>query len=134
SGAAPRRDGSTRKPERAAGASPVPAPNSAWLRRPAPRGLAGPPGADRGRRRRVEPSPRAPRETACRRTRCRASKLHRVRRDGSVGALDDAADPPLRVREKPLAAALQLRATLVGKDRLVELRLAPFEALHDLLE
>lgn len=27
----------------------------------------------------------------------------------------------------------QLRATLVGKDRLVELRLAPLEALHDLL-
>src|SRR5438552_3290107 len=61
-------------------------------------------------------------------------KFHRLGRQRPVGAAHDLVDPRLRLAELGLAMALQLRAALVGGDRIVELALALLQALDDLLQ
>src|SRR5258708_10275552 len=64
----------------------------------------------------------------------RSVKFCRLRRQRSIGLADDLVDPTLGLAELALAMLLELRAALVGGDRLVELALALLQSLHDLLE
>src|SRR4051812_20190580 len=63
-----------------------------------------------------------------------SGSIERLRGEAAVGARHDLVDLGLRFGELRLAMAPQLRATLVTGNRLVELPLAAFEPLHDLLE
>src|SRR5260370_17184471 len=57
-----------------------------------------------------------------------------LRRGRAVGADDDLVDARLRLAQLRLAMALQQRAALIRRDRLVELVAAGLEPLDDLLE
>src|SRR5689334_22488439 len=61
-------------------------------------------------------------------------KFRRLRGNGAVRTDNDPVDPLLRLVKLSFAMPFELRSTLVGEDRLVQLDLPAFEAPHDLFE